>query len=858
MITDFSGNHGDGNGIMDLRRIQDLNLYRCYPGLLSTQMQYHYANPPMERERLELPMTEVVWSTARCHTIRRTLQEDSCEIRTHDVIRRSFCRRAQSTALATDQMLPTRIELVTLGSSRQSSTTELQKQEMHEARLELASLYLMKIALLPSKLLMQCPWQDSNLRLFRSTTELQGTIQLLAYQHTWQCICLFTCMCQANRKVEDLNSCRRYPLLVFKTSALPDSANLPPRSIARSGNGLHFTLPRCNLIAPFVGFRLTVTIWTKNEQVFKTMISINSVLVVQFKRNRLSIPFSDTTFFAFSLLSTGIEKSFSYGACRSTAFLCKKGRQRTVVFMLGELIFYNSPTNPPIRYPKALNAFTNASYFIIVRLNFIPIYGLHLIYLGHLNQLWFYVSLRDRDIACPHTHTRFTNLQTEGDLIKSQSLTSQSSSFLPLFSFCHTLPILSEVLFILLMSVITPICWCATCNQNTFFIPSLEGFDRHADKLCKFMRFVCFVIHVSILACLSMFVNTCLCFTRAKKYCLHVETGSSANVALTSNDSLHCSSLHRNLIAHAAYLGTAMMARRERRERRGDDGAMWAMWNEDGSERAMWWMKRHCNNDVTGFTNNSRIVLQSPLRCSTMLIYQESGKTKEGSHDNDGRIAYNRRCSASSQNIRIHCQTVVQTRRDKSQKDWQKLEGQTRRLARVYRPKTRRRDRKLKIKPAKCWQLFENLATASLASNLAWKLEMPSHTQRCHNVMIPYLAKKSKILCIETWACARKIRMPMRKNPQCHVCKQEYAVSIWQPDLDNETTLTFYRPGFHVRGFMAIHLGEQCKSMLENGETVTFTYKKQQFHANPHSIQHAHDEHSMIDALPSVESEDMR
>ena len=549
MITDFSGNHGDGNGIMDLRRIQDLNLYRCYPGLLSTQMQYHYANPPMERERLELPMTEVVWSTARCHTIRRTLQEDPCEIRTHDVIRRSFCRRAQSTTLATDQMLPTRIELVTLGSSRQSSTTELQKQEMHEARLELASLYLMKIALLPSKLLMQCPWQDSNLRLFRSTTELQGTIRLLAYQHTWQCICLFTCMCQANRK-------------------------------RRESNTLQF--------------------------------------------------------------------------------------------------------------------------------------------------------------------------------------------YLRLFS------------------------------------------------------------------------------------------GELGTIALTSNDSLHCSSLHRNLIAHAAYLGTAMMARRERRERRGDDGAMWAMWNEDGSERAMWGMKRHCNNDVTGFTNNSRIVLQSPLRCSTMLIYQESGKTKEGSHDNDGRIAYNRRCSASSQNIRIHCQTVVQTRRDKSQKDWQKLEGQTRRLARVYRPKTRRRDRKLKIKPAKCWQLFENLATASLASNLAWKLEMPSHTQRCHNVMIPYLAKKSKILCIETWACARKIRMPMRKNPQCHVCKQEYAVSIWQPDLDNETTLTFYRPGFHVRGFMAIHLGEQCKSMLENGETVTFTYKKQQFHANPHSIQHAHDEHSMIDALPSVESEDMR
>jgi len=86
---------------------------------------------------------------------------------------------------------------------------------------------------------------------------------------------------------------------------------------------------------------------------------------------------------------------------------------------------------------------------------------------------------------------------------------------------------------------------------------------------------------------------------------------------------------------------------------------------------------------------------------------------------------------------------------------------------------------------------------------------------------------------------------------KCQVCKEEYAVHIWQPELGDKNTLVFYRPGFHIRGFIAIHLGEQCKAKLEQGKTITFTYKKQQYLANPKEIRPI-DKTSLCDYLDGM------
>jgi hypothetical protein len=72
----------------------------------------------------------------------------------------------------------------------------------------------------------------------------------------------------------------------------------------------------------------------------------------------------------------------------------------------------------------------------------------------------------------------------------------------------------------------------------------------------------------------------------------------------------------------------------------------------------------------------------------------------------------------------------------------------------------------------------------------------------------------------------------MRK---CASCKQE-ADYIWQPE-GLGSVMTFYRPGYHVRGFAAIPLCDDCKTKLETDgpegpHTIVFEYRKRYYIAS--------------------------
>lgn len=61
------------------------------------------------------------------------------------------------------------------------------------------------------------------------------------------------------------------------------------------------------------------------------------------------------------------------------------------------------------------------------------------------------------------------------------------------------------------------------------------------------------------------------------------------------------------------------------------------------------------------------------------------------------------------------------------------------------------------IKPATSWQVkSKTLAALWLPLNRPGKLKRDNHCNALSMSMIPDLAKKCKILCIETWACDRK------------------------------------------------------------------------------------------------------
>src|SRR2546430_11641857 len=132
------------------RRIGDSNSYRYYPGYISNVLRCHYANSPN------------VPGGSRSH----------------------------------DNPIKSRVLY--------------QLSYRHLNRMQQGLNLLTSIAVLYS-LHTRCPWGGSNSRLFRSTTELQGTIRLLAYPCIEQCVCLSICMHQMKRRRRDSNTLRLAP-----------------------------------------------------------------------------------------------------------------------------------------------------------------------------------------------------------------------------------------------------------------------------------------------------------------------------------------------------------------------------------------------------------------------------------------------------------------------------------------------------------------------------------------------------------------------------------------------------------------------------------------------------------------------
>lgn len=60
---------------------------------------------------------------------------------------------------------------------------------------------------------------------------------------------------------------------------------------------------------------------------------------------------------------------------------------------------------------------------------------------------------------------------------------------------------------------------------------------------------------------------------------------------------------------------------------------------------------------------------------------------------------------------------------------------------------------------------------------------------------------------------------------KCQCCREEQASLSWQPFGPGENAKTFTLPGNHYRGFPVIKVGEQCKSAIEAGKRILFSYK---------------------------------
>jgi hypothetical protein len=64
-------------------------------------------------------------------------------------------------------------------------------------------------------------------------------------------------------------------------------------------------------------------------------------------------------------------------------------------------------------------------------------------------------------------------------------------------------------------------------------------------------------------------------------------------------------------------------------------------------------------------------------------------------------------------------------------------------------------------------------------------------------------------------------------GPRCAICHNEARSFLWQPGLQS-----LYLPGSHIRGFVAIAIGDVCIQRMQSGETLEFTYRKMTYQAN--------------------------
>lgn len=59
-----------------------------------------------------------------------------------------------------------------------------------------------------------------------------------------------------------------------------------------------------------------------------------------------------------------------------------------------------------------------------------------------------------------------------------------------------------------------------------------------------------------------------------------------------------------------------------------------------------------------------------------------------------------------------------------------------------------------------------------------------------------------------------------RVPPKCRVCQINRSDTIWQPFGPDESPYLFVRPGFHYRGFPAVHICSDCEKKIQQGQSV--------------------------------------
>jgi len=78
---------------------------------------------------------------------------------------------------------------------------------------------------------------------------------------------------------------------------------------------------------------------------------------------------------------------------------------------------------------------------------------------------------------------------------------------------------------------------------------------------------------------------------------------------------------------------------------------------------------------------------------------------------------------------------------------------------------------------------------------------------------------------------------------KCQICKENEKEWSWQPDLKS-----FYLPGNHIRGSIAIAVCNACREKIKAGDEVRYTYKGQEYIANekPQPLFHPADIHANL------------
>jgi hypothetical protein len=67
---------------------------------------------------------------------------------------------------------------------------------------------------------------------------------------------------------------------------------------------------------------------------------------------------------------------------------------------------------------------------------------------------------------------------------------------------------------------------------------------------------------------------------------------------------------------------------------------------------------------------------------------------------------------------------------------------------------------------------------------------------------------------------------------KCITCGKSEVASdgwTWQPFGPNDKIASFTTPGYHYRGFPALHVCDMCKLAIQRGESVAFRFRGKTF-----------------------------